>query len=438
MKLFKKTVFLLFCILLSTSLFAAGQQEAEGTGAAEAEEITLVVWDFKYGEEEGAGPPFRKMDQMFMEAHPNVTIEHVAQPHDQYYEIIRAAVSAQEGPDVAMFHAEQRAYEMADFMVTLDNYVEPIRDDISQNAWLACTPDRDFDSGIKMVPLTTQGLGFYYNKELFKQAGLDPEKPPKSWTDFLSTCETLKKAGITPFLWGNTPAYNTNWLYRTLLVNFYESEGLAGFANGESNFTDERFVTVIEMMKEIQDRGYMDPEGASIPLFMDAINKFKNGKGAIFCGLLSDIAHWKDFADALGKDAVGYFPNINHPEAQNKNRQNSMGTGLGWGIMTWSKHKDVAAKYITHYVSGKAPLEFVNQTGALVPNSKIDYDSLGYPLLSEILDYLKNNAVDDPVAFIPAAANNDLMSYDELLFNSQEISVDEYIKRAQESLENAR
>jgi ABC-type glycerol-3-phosphate transport system substrate-binding protein len=182
----------------------------------------------------------------------------------------------------------------------------------------------------------------------------------------------------------------------------------------------------------------MDPEGRSIPLFMDAINKFKNEKGAIFCGLLSDIAHWKDFCDAVGKDNIGYFPNINHPDAEYKNRQNTMGAGLGWAIMNWTEHKDAAADYIIHYVSGEAPLEFVNQTGALVPNSQIDYDSLGYPVLSEILDYLQNNAVDDPVAYIPAAANNDLMSYDELLFNAQEISVDEYIKRAQQSLEGAR
>ncbi len=433
MKRTMRILILMLCFLTAAAaIFAAASQE-DKSGP-----ITLVVWDFKYGEAEGAGPPFKKMDEMFMEKYPDVIIEHVAQPHDQYYEIMRAAVSAGEGPDVAMFHAEQRAYVMADFMVTLDDWIEPIRSEIPDSAWIACTPNRDFADGIKMVPLTTQGLGFYYNKDLFVKAGLDPEDPPKDWDDFLAACETLKQADITPFIWGNVPAYNTNWFIRTLATNFYNNEELAGFATGETNFTDPEFVTAIKMIEELRVKEYLDPEGASIPLFMDAIDKFKNGEGAIFLGLLSDIAHWKDFNDALGKDKVGFFPNINHPDAAYSDRLVSMGAGLGLAIMSWTEHTEEAADYIMHYVSGDAPLQFVGQTGAVVPNSKIDYGALGYDLLTEILQYMQTNAVDDFVAYVPAGANNDLQAYDELLFNSQEISVEEYIDFVQASLENNR
>jgi ABC-type glycerol-3-phosphate transport system substrate-binding protein len=171
---------------------------------------------------------------------------------------------------------------------------------------------------------------------------------------------------------------------------------------------------------------------------MDTIEQMKNGDGAMFVGLLSDIAHWKDFCDVLGKDKVGYFPNLNHPQAKYKDTQNTMGAGIGFAIMTWSENQDEAADYLIHYVSGDAPLEFVNQTGALVPNNNIDYSTLGYPVLTEILDYLAENPVEDFVAFVPAAANNDLQSYDELLFNAREITIDEYIEAVQKSLEEAR
>jgi len=144
------------------------------------------------------------------------------------------------------------------------------------------------------------------------------------------------------------------------------------------------------------------------------------------------------FNDALGKDKVGFFPNINHPDAAYADRLVSMGAGLGLAIMNWTEHTEEAADYIMHYVSGDAPLQFVGQTGAVVPNSKIDYGALGYDLLTDILQYMQTNAVDDFVAYVPAGANNDLQAYDELLFNSQEISVEEYIDFVQASLENNR
>lgn len=39
-------------------------------------------------------------------------------------------------------------------------------------------------------------IGYFYNKELFAQAGL--EGPAKTWDEFWKQCETLKAAGITP------------------------------------------------------------------------------------------------------------------------------------------------------------------------------------------------------------------------------------------------
>ncbi len=418
------------CLLcLSALVWAGGAQEKTQKGP-----VTLTVWDFKYGETEGAGPAFKEMDEMFMKKYADIKVNHVAQPHDQYYEVVRAAVSAGSEPDVAMFHAEQRAWAMADYLVTLDEYVKPYRGEISEAIWNTCSPTYNAKDGIKLAPLTMQGLGFYYNKDLFKKAGLNPDKAPADWTEFLAACEALKKAGITPFIWGNTPAYYSNWFERTLACTFYGDAGTRKFQSGQSNFTDPEFRTLVAMIKELRDKEYLDPKGASMPLFMDAIEKFKTGQGAIFLGLLSDIAHWKDFCDALGNDKVGYFPNINHPSAKFKDAQNSSGAGIGFSIMTYSKLKDKAALYLQHYVTGEAPKVFVKKTGAIVPNGNIDYSSLGYPVLTQILTHVAKAGTPDFVAFVPAAANNDLQAYDQLLFNSKEISIEKYIEEVQKSL----
>ena len=52
------------------------------------------------------------------------------------------------------------------------------------------------------VPWTWGAVGILYNKDLFPKAGLDPENPPATWTDFLAAVQTLKDAGITPIAIG--------------------------------------------------------------------------------------------------------------------------------------------------------------------------------------------------------------------------------------------
>lgn len=49
------------------------------------------------------------------------------------------------------------------------------------------------------VPLDFNLFGLYYNKAIFKQAGLDPEKPPRTRDEFEAACEKIKGIGKLPF-----------------------------------------------------------------------------------------------------------------------------------------------------------------------------------------------------------------------------------------------
>ena len=51
------------------------------------------------------------------------------------------------------------------------------------------------------VPYSVGVVGFWYNKQLFKQAGL--ASAPKTWPQFLSAVAKLKQAGITPIAIGS-------------------------------------------------------------------------------------------------------------------------------------------------------------------------------------------------------------------------------------------
>jgi multiple sugar transport system substrate-binding protein len=74
------------------------------------------------------------------------------------------------------------------------------------------------------IPLDQPGFGIFYNKEIFRKAGLDPEKFPVTREEFENACEAIKKIGkvaFHPALDGQTRYIRRAWF------------GLLWGANGE-------------------------------------------------------------------------------------------------------------------------------------------------------------------------------------------------------------
>jgi raffinose/stachyose/melibiose transport system substrate-binding protein len=410
---------LLIALLLGCTLVVAADKQ-----------ITLTVWDFKYAEA-GMHPTMVKIDNLFMKKYPNVKINHVSQPNDQYYQLLRAAAQANEGPDVSMFHGGRGdTYDLSDFQVTLDNYIKSWRKEIPEASWQVAATNHNLKKGIKIIPLTSTGIGFYYNKALFKKAGLDPNKAPNDWNSFLATCEKLKAAGIVPII-GGVKDFTTDFIFRTFCANIYGKD-VFGLKTGEQKFIgNAAFAKAAAMTLELKNKGYFDPNAASIPYFMDAINMFAAGKGAIFCGLLSDIANWKQFSDALGKTNVGYFPGINFPEAKYHDYQSFSPVGIGYGVMTWSKHKDLAEKYAEFYSRGQGAVIFVSETGALSPNTSLNTAQLGYPILKDISACLKNNVSTDYSSVFTGSFEDDMRATQQQFIITGELNVEKFVEQMQ-------
>ncbi|MGO8694996.1 MAG: ABC transporter substrate-binding protein [Rectinemataceae bacterium] len=401
---------------------------------AQAAKVELTVWDFKY-DEAAVNPVFKAIDAAFEKANPGVVVDHLAQPHDNYYEIIRPALASGTGPDVLLLHADQRAVALKDALLPLNDYVASWRSEIPEASWAATS-----SGGVVYgVPYTNQGIGFYYNKALFAKAGLDPDKAPSEWKDFLAACEVLKKAGITPIGAGDaSPCFTLDFLLRALVANFY-GPAVSGFAkDGKASYTDPQYREAVAMVDVLLKKGYIDPEGGSVNYFMDAVEAFKAGKSAIFVGLTSDVAHWKDFEGALGVGKVGYFPNINSPEMKYRDRQMVQGAGIQWAVNKSSAHRDLAVKYIEAYTRGEGARLFMEKTGAIVPNSKIDASKFSSRLLPRILSLMNRNGVMDYSIYVPVTVYNGWVKATELYVVAKSIGPDEFIAQAQAGYDQIR
>ncbi len=427
MKKLRIVLILALFISLAMPLIAGGSNE-EAAGP-----VTITYWDFKF-EEEVSGAAFREMDALFMEDNPDIIINHVAQSEDGYYAALMAAFTAGTDVDVILTHTDNRGWNLSDFFTTLDDSIADVKGDYAPAALAACSESGDANKNIKMLPLTSQGLGIYYNKANFIKAGLDPEKAPVELNEFLAACEALKAAGIPPIIMGNQGSgYSIDFLYRVVLATFY-GNGIDGFKDGSSNFTDSEYVEASRIIKSLFEMDYVNVENPSIAYFMDAINLFKSGEGGFFVGLTSDIAHWKDFGDALGYENVGYFSSFVAPDAKYPNAQVNQGAGIALASINYSKNVEAAVKYIKSYTSGERGKVFMDASGAIVPNSTIPIDSSN-AMLSDILDKMSMYAAPDIMTRVPGGMVGDFYNIASLFFLADEISLDEYIEKLQKIYE---
>jgi ABC-type glycerol-3-phosphate transport system substrate-binding protein len=137
----------------------------------------------------------------------------------------------------------------------------------------------DVPPGIYGVPLDVSNIQMLYNKDLFKQAGLDPAKPPQTWAEFIADWRRLKAAGIPGLVsgWGET------WMINCFASNYAfnvmgEAKVLDTF-RGKVPYTDPDWIRVLSLFDEIRQEGLLT-SGAVTMINKSAEQVFANGKAA--------------------------------------------------------------------------------------------------------------------------------------------------------------
>ena len=396
-------------------------------GALSAE-TTLTVWDFKVGNNDAAANALKDLDVLFEASHSGVKINHVGQPGDTYYQLIQGAAAANQGPDVVMFHADSRLEQFASLLLTLDKKVTDVKSQFTPSSLAAVSSPAKTGGALKLLPLTAQGIGIYYNKVLFKKAGLNPDKAPKTAAEFLAACEKLKSAGIVPIVTGKD--YTIDFLFRCLMANIVGGN-TDSLATSDAVFASKEFLEAATFVKTLADKGYIEKEGLTRPYFMEAIDKYSAGSGAIFIGLLSDVANWKTFSDGLGVMNVGYFPTVNLPGTKLKDQQSTQPAGIGYGVFSWTKQEKLALEYIKFITTGNGAGRFATASGAISPNMMIDSSKIPYPVLPTVISYMKSSSSRDYTNYGQPNYQDEVHRLYDQVYLTGSMSVEQFVKENQ-------
>src|ERR1044072_3317293 len=140
----------LWSLAVAATLALGGCGSATGTGSSSDASGKLVVWDWK-SSDKTAQNFVAKAKADFAKKHPNVTVEFVAQPFDQYYTLLGSAIQAGKGPDVMLFNGGGQLRARAASLVALDEYVAADKTRLA--GWEAFTKN----DKIYAAPITLQG-----------------------------------------------------------------------------------------------------------------------------------------------------------------------------------------------------------------------------------------------------------------------------------------
>lgn len=159
------------------------------------------------------------------------------------------------------------------------------------------------------LPFATSNPLLYYNKDLFREAGLDPENPPKSYDEFLETARLLTKKGAQP-------QYGASWAIRAWLVETQvalHNELYANNSNGRAGRPDRLYINqgaaldFVTLWAEMHKEGvYLNPGRG----WDEARNNFASGISAMM--LQSTAGLERTLAQVGGAFEVGlaFLPSL--------------------------------------------------------------------------------------------------------------------------------
>ena len=242
------------------------------------------------------GPDLPVMEALvaeFNETHPDIEVTAQAIPWGNLFQQIEPSVAAGRAPDVVAVNedvitgfimrgalAPISAQELEQHSIDSGRFYESL--------WNIGTVDGEAYG----VPIHSVMLVMYYNKELFEEAGLDPENPPQTREEFLAAARALtvdssgRHPGDEGFDHANLAQWAvgvpTPWMGGTIAYSVAAQNGVTFVGPASEgypvNFDSEAGKEAIQFLVDLVNEHQISPANATEGSEIDA---FRQGKAAM-------------------------------------------------------------------------------------------------------------------------------------------------------------
>lgn len=286
-----------------------------------------------------------------------------------YQSTVRASLSSSKAPDLFTWWSGYRMEDLVkaggveDLSSVWDKYLK------SGEYNKGIADAYSFDNKVYAVPFNVAYWTVLYNKPVFDQNGL---KPPTTWKEFMTLCDTLKGKGVIPLAQTIADRWESFIMFEELVVRSAGPDFWNGLMTGKNAYDDQKVQDAVAVWKDMLGKGYFTDPGVTLGTASnDIIPQFKQGKIAMI-----PIGDWYSATMVT----AGIQPGTGYDAFIMPNISDGLPNVLFFetGPLLVSKNgarKDQALKVVDWWMSADAQTQWCSLQGFSSPNSKVKLEN---------------------------------------------------------------
>lgn len=376
----RKLISLLMAVTLVGSMVltgCGGNEESNEEGEVDNDLPTVTFTHGFYQDESewASAAEMRRIYEEFAEAHKdefNFIIKADQGGNEGIYNTALNDLSSGDFYDIADFGGWDitEAAAGAGVIMDLKPYIDA-DEELKEGVGVCYDQNLTDDGKIYTVREQIEGIGFWYNQELFEQAGAVTPDQWTSWDDFNTAVDKLIEAGITPF------SLNAGWPTNLLAAGYSQRDEASRefYANvGEADsFDNASFLETLEFIQKnaLQkiDSAHFGPGGDDDAQFR---TDFTNGDCAM---LFNGVWATGDFIDCeagIENLKPALFPTNDGKTA------GLLSGGCGYVVSDKlsDEQKEICIEFIKYMTSPEIAARIVENGIGMVPSTTVNYDEV--------------------------------------------------------------
>ena len=240
-----------------------------------------------------------------------------------------------------------------------------------------------YNGKLSALPFELNIEGFWYNKQIFAQNGL---QPPQTWDELVQIAASLQQKGIQPFAASGKQGWPLTRLVGNYIFRSLGPDALQSVQSGQAKLTDAAYVAAAQAVANLGKQGYFGKGVATLD-YMPAVDLFLQGTAAMLY-----MGSWelRDFnsptVNKIGASNIGFFPFPNVTGGVGNSGQTPMNAGQPTSVNKAKYNADVG-KWLAYMAQNYGDVALQKEgavTGFVVHHPPANLDALTSLVIAQI------------------------------------------------------